>query len=81
MKFLRIKNVPVNESIVNAKECFLDVIDRDNATEGEIHKSFYKLLYAVNVNNMRYNKVQFYISVITLISSLSFLVIYIYLNT
>jgi len=81
MRFFKVKNVPVNEDIRRAKENFLNVIDREDVTDGEIHKSFYKLLYVVNVNNMRYNKVQFYLTCITLASSLAFLVIYVSLNT
>jgi hypothetical protein len=73
----KVKNISVNKEIVKAKRNFLDTIDREDATDGEIHRSFYRLLYAVNVSNMRYNKVQFYISCLMLLSSLLFLTIFV----
>lgn len=76
----KVKNVPINEDIIRAKQNFLEVIEREDAPDSEIHKSFYRLLYAVNIGNMRYNKVQFYLSCVTLLSSLAFLVIYLLLN-
>lgn len=81
MKLFKVKNVTVNEDIRQAKKNFLNVIDKDDVTDSEIHKSFYKLLYVVNVNNMRYNKVQFYLTCITLLSSVAFLFVYVSLNT
>lgn len=77
MRFFRVKNLPISEDIRKAKKDFLDVIDDKDAEDSEIHKSFYKLLYAVNVSNMRYNKVQFYLNCVAVIASLTFLTIFV----
>lgn len=76
----RIKNVSVSKDIEKAKTNFMATLDNPEATREDVDKTFYRLLYHVNVSNMRYNKVALWIASLSLTFSVAFFVLFLYLN-